>query len=623
MHGELEEIYDFLKSVRPFDDLDEAVIKGLTKKLSIRYYKRGQDILATSAATHSLNIIRTGAVDMRSEADVLISRVFEKGCFGFASLGNPPADYDKVIAHEDCLVYSLDEKSFHSICDQHQDFRDYFQMAASQRLNKAISQIKNKQFNFNAHLASAVSQFIRREVVTGQQSLSIAHAAQLMAQENVSCLIIVDGRGDLSGLITDKDLRKRVVARNIDTAQPVKSVMTTNLVTIDAQTMAFEAGLLMMQHNIHHLPIVRDNKPVGLISATDLLKLSNQSPVYTISEISKAVTISQLSAISQKIPALLSQLVNTGLPAYQVGQVISTIGENINIRLLQLAEIEFGQPPIDYCWLAAGSLGRREQLLHSDQDNALLLSDDFNPTQHAEYFTSISRFVSDGLNDCGFIYCPGNVMATNQKWCQPLTQWKNYFSNWINEPQPMALMYCSIFFDMRTLYGQGEIFEDLKTHYLDLAKTKRSFLSLLSANALQNTPPLGFFRQLVLVNDKEHKNQLNLKNRGTAPIVDLARIYALSAGLSSLNTHKRLVDAKDCEEISSSLANNLLDAYEFINSFRMKHQAQQIINQQIPDNFANPKELSEFERDHLHDAFKIVADAQKYLVQRYSGGRVG
>ena len=622
MHGELEEIFDFLKTVRPFDELRDNVVKRLTKQLFIKYFKRGQHIHQTEENHHALFIVRTGAVDLIDASGELSTRVYEKGSFGFSPVFNQSSSISKVTVHEDSLIYILAADAFSQTCEAYQDFRDYFQMEASQRLNKAITRVKSNQFNFNSDLALSVEALIKRAAVSAKQNISIAHAAQIMADENVSCLIIIDDEGAVCGLITDKDIRKRVVAKCVETSLPVSRVMTRNLITIDASTMAFEASLLMMQHNIHHLPVVSDNRPVGLISATDLLKLSNQSPVYTISEVTKATSIKQLKLISQKIPTLLSQLVNSGLPAYQVGQVISTIGENINIRLLQMAEDKYGNAPIDYCWLAAGSLGRREQLLHSDQDNALLLSDEYSESEHGRYFQSLARYVSDGLNECGFIYCPGDVMATNPKWCQTLQHWKGYFNKWISQPQPKALMYCSIFFDMRAIHGQQNLFTQLKTHYLEMAKSRPSFISLLSSNALQNTPPLGFFRQMVLVNDKEHKNRLNLKNRGTAPIVDLARVYALSAGLESLNTHKRLVDAKANAEISEGMADNLLDAYEFINSFRMKHQAQQILNGQTPDNFADPNALSEFERDHLHDAFKLVAESQKYLIQRYAAGQI-
>lgn len=618
MHGELQEIFDFIKTVRPFDELPESELEKLSSQLQIKYFKRKQTIINIDDQHDSLFIIRTGAADIINKDNELVSRVNEKGCFGFRAIIKQHPSLSKVTAHEDSLVYILSGDIFREICLNYIDFKDHFMMVESQRLHKALKQSKIGQDRFSAQLASKVSEIVKRGAVFTKQNLSIFEAAKKMAAENVSTLMIVDNAGELIGLITDRDLRIRVLARNMDTGKAVKNVMTKKLIKINADTMAFEAGLLMMRHNIHHLPIVVDNKPVGLISTTDLLKLSNQSPVYTISEIAKATTIQQLVDISTTVPAILSQLVDSGLPAYQVGQVVSTLGENINIRLLEMAEQKFGPPPVDYCWLAAGSLGRREQLLHSDQDNVLLISDEFVSADHDRYFESLTRFVSDGLNDCGYVYCPGDVMATNPKWRQPLKRWKNYFTRWINEPEPKALMYCSIFFDMRVLHGKRKLFKKLKKHYLEIAKGNNLFLSLLSVNALQNTPPLGFFRQFVLVNDKKHNNQLNLKNRGTAPIVDLARVYTLSGSLKSINTYQRLLDAKASGVISEQAADNLLDAYEFINLFRMRHQSRQIMNNIEPDNFANPDDLSTFERDHLRDAFKVVSKMQEYLAQRYT-----
>ena len=622
MHGESIHAFELIKSVRPFNELPGDILESLSQSLVVREYRQDEEILRVSQKNDSLFILDSGAVEIFNAGDELIDRLNEKACFGFISALHQQPSGSRAVALEPCRLYLMDGAVFRELCSQHEDVRDYFEMAASQRLSKALKQLRSTHFNFNARLADPVGRTVKRDAVCADQNLSITNAVQRMARENVSCLMLVDGKGELTGLLTDKDIRNRVVATELDTDKPVKSVMSRKLIKIDADTMAFEAGLIMMRHNIHHLPVVVDNRPVGLISTTDLLKLSNQSPVYTISEIAKANTVRQLVDISENIPDILCQLVDSGLAAYQVGQVISTLGENINIRLLEMAESKFGAPPVDYCWMAAGSLGRREQLLHSDQDNVLILADDYDEARHGEYFRSLSGYVSDGLNECGYIYCPGNVMATNPRWCQPLTQWQGYFTKWINEPQPKALMYCSIFFDMRALYGKRKLFKKLKNHYLQLSQGNRMFLALLSGNALQNTPPLGFFRQLVLINDKEHKNRLNLKNRGTAPIVDLARVYTLSAGLMSNNTYQRLLDARACGEISETVGNNLLDAYEFINTFRMQHQAKQIAHQVEPDNFANPDQLSRFERDHLLDAFKIVAEAQKYLVQRYSAGHM-
>ena len=617
MHGELKDIFNFLASVRPFDDLPAKELEQITKLMTIRYFKRRQPIINPSLQNEYLHIIRTGAVEISNEDHAFVTRLHEGDSFGYQSLFEHLNQTNHVYAFEDCLVYQLARDDFNQLCESHPDFKDYYLLAEAQRLHKVIDGLKTTQLRPSSFQLPA-SNAIQREPVTVSGDISIHNAAIKMSEQRVTTLLILDQHQQFVGIVTDKDLRARVIAHNLDTQRPISSVMTENPVCINSSTTAYGANLLMMQHNIHHLPVIEDKRLMGLVSSTDLLRLIDESPIYSIADIYKADNPAQLAEISRKIPRLLTKLVDSGLSAFQVGQLISNIVENITIRLLQFAEACLGDPPVDYAWLSAGALGRHEQLLNSDQDNALLLSDDYDPQQHGEYFDKLTKRVCQGLKDCGYDFCPGEVMATNPRWRQPLTGWKRYFTRWITEPEPEALMYCSIFFDMRAVYGNKELFWQVKSHYLKLAQRNSMFLSYLSINALENTPPIGFFRRFVLVDDKEHSHHLDLKIRGTAPIVDLARVYSLAAGIESISSYHRILKAKEAGVLSEKAAGNLLDAYEFINQFRMQHQARQIIADQQPDNYADPDQLSSFERDHLRDAFKVVADMQKYLSVRYA-----
>jgi len=270
-------------------------------------------------------------------------------------------------------------------------------------------------------------------------------------------------------------------------------------------------------------------------------------------------------------------------------------------------------------WLAAGSHARREQSSHSDQDNALIISDKMKP-EDDEWFAALAKFVCDGLNQCGYVYCPGDVMATNPKWRQPASQWSHYFSNWINTPSPKALMYSSIFFDLRSLYGEHQLLEQVREKMLKLSPKNDLFLAHLSFNAIKLKPPLGFFRDFVLIHDGKHNDTLDLKHNGLAPIVDLARIYALSEGISEVNTIERLKRVRGTRALSHEGADDLLDALEFIGNLRMKHQAEQINIGVEADNFMAPIEISKLERSHLKDTFKVIQTFQSYLEMRYKIG---
>lgn len=617
MHGELKDVFDFLTSVRPFDDLSRQELEWVTKSIKIRYFKRRQVIIDPAKQNGYLHIIRTGAVEISDADNAFVTRLHEGDSFGYQTLFEDLNQVHHVHAFEDSLIYQLSRRDFDQLCKKQPDFKDYYLLAEAQRLHKVIDELKTSQPR-SSSLQLAVSKAIKREPVTVTDDISIYNAAMKMSDQKVTTLLIVDRDQRLKGIVTDKDLRARVIAHNLDTMHPISSVMTDNPVSIHSGTTAYGANLLMMQHNIHHLPVIDDNRLIGLVSSTDLLRLIDENPIYSIADIYKANHPDALAEISHRIPQLLTKLVDSGLSAFQVGQLISNIVENITIRLLQFAEAELGEKPVDYAWLTAGALGRQEQLLNSDQDNALLLSDEYDPKRHDAYFENLTRLVCQGLKDCGYEFCSGEVMATNPRWRQPLTAWKRYFSQWITEPEPQALLYCSIFFDMRAIYGNQELFSQLKAHYHKLAQENSMFLSYLSVNALENTPPIGFFRRFVLVDDNKHSHHLDLKIRGTAPIVDLARVYSLAAGINSISTYNRILKAKQAGELSEKAAGNLLDAYEFINQFRMRHQAKQVVANQSPDNYADPNQLSSFERDHLRDAFKVVADMQKYLSVRYA-----
>jgi CBS domain-containing protein len=289
-----------------------------------------------------------------------------------------------------------------------------------------------------------------------------------------------------------------------------------------------------------------------------------------------------------------------------------------------LAEEQLGPPPVPYVWLCGGSQARREQSAHSDQDNALLIADGMAAGDD-DWFAALAKRVTDGLDACGFVYCPGNAMASNPKWRQPLQQWRRYFSDWIDKPDPKALMLSSIFFDLRPVHGDLQLFETLQSEVLGKTRNNGIFIAYLAANALQHRPPLGFFRNFVLVHDGEHDDTLDIKRRGIAPITDIARLSALSLGLSQTNTAERLQAAAEAvgEEggLSPGMAGNLIDALAFIARLRIQHQAEQIRAGLPPDNYLPPAALSELERKHLKEAFKVIQLMQDTLDNRYQGGR--
>lgn len=641
MDGELTEIINFVGEHAPFHHLDRPVLEQLVRQLEVIYVRRGRIVLASGDTNNYLYIIRSGAVELRETDESLIARLGEGECFGYPSLLTRGEVTRQVTAIEDGLLYRLPEEAFHDLRSRVRVFDQFFSEAHAERVRQALGELHTSYDNPNV-MSMTLRELVARAPVTISPENTIQAAAQKMSDARVSSLLVVS-EGVLQGIVTDRDLRSRVVATGRDLTEPVSAIMTANPTTMPGSALAFEAFMTMTHHGIHHLPVVSEtpsetstiavseaasgtvassSSVIGLITTTDLVQQVSDNPVYLVGDIRKQDDVAELAQLSKRRREVFLNLITADATAYDVGRVLSLIADATAQQLLRLAERELGAPPVPYAFLVFGSQARQEQSLHSDQDNALLIADDMR-YDHDSYFSKLATFVSDGLNACGYDYCPGDVMATNDHWRQPLSVWQDYFSTWTHHPEPEALMNASIFFDMRAIYGDTTLLTPLLEHIRENV-TAPMFLGYMAKNALNHQPPLGFFRNFVLERGGNHEKALNLKHRGVVPVIDLARVHGLASQVvTTVNTRDRLEQAASAGAISQDGMDNLRDALEFIGFVRLRHQAEQIKRGENPDNFLAPDDLSQFERNHLKDAFQVVSTMQSALEKRYQAGRLG
>lgn len=614
MTAELAEIRDFLAQHAPFDALDAGVLNTLPRQLSVRYARRGSVVLAAGRENHEMFVLRSGALEIRDADGALVERCEPGNCFGMSSLvRGQPLRYE-VTALEDSLLLVLPQGVFNKLRRTQPGF-EHFVSRSADRMRVAVAQLQASERG-STFLQTALTDLVQRAPVVVAEEASVREAAQVMAHERVSSLLVLRGE-ELVGIVTDRDLRNRVLADGRSADERVARIMTPEPVTAQAGAFAFEALLEMVRRNIHHLPVLEGGRVVGLVSSTDLLRLQTANPLYLVGEIQKQTTLAGLERVSRRLPGVVQVLVREDATADAIGRTVTAVGDALERRLLELAEAELGPPPVPYCWLVLGSQARLEQGLHSDQDNALLLADDARP-EHDAYFAALARRVTGGLDACGYAYCPGEVMATNPRWRGPRAQWRRLFEGWVRRPEPEALLYSSIFFDLRALHGDASLLEELQAKVLAGTRGNQTFLAHLSRAALEHRPPLGFFRKFVLQRGGEHADTFDLKHGGVVPIVDLGRVYALAAGLRAVNTQARLAGAAQAGVLSAEGAADLRDALEFIAYVRLRHQGRQVAAGQEPNNFVSPTELSAFEKRHLRDAFSIVKTMQAALAQRYT-----
>ena len=460
-------------------------------------------------------------------------------------------------------------------------------------------------------------QLVRRQPVVLEASATVQDAAALMQRESVSSVLLTEN-GQLVGVLTDRDLRNRVVAAGVHGQSPVRAVATGSPLTAAADAPVFDVMLLMARHHIHHVPLTDPSGLVGMLTATDLLERQRASPVQLAGEIHRQPDLNGLVGCSQRVSGLLLPLTEMGTGADRCGRIVTAMTDAITVRLTELAEARLGPPPVPYVWVAAGSQARQEQTAKTDQDNALVLDDAFDPAVHGAYFDALARSVCDGLAACGYIHCPGGMMAMNPTWRQPMSAWMGYFDEWVHTPNPQSLMLTSVFFDLRAVCGDAHLLERLRQTVLAATRGNSLFLAHMVGNALKHTPPIGLFGQLAFSKSAtDPRHAIDLKHQGVVPIIDLARVYALAGGLDAVNTGERLRAAGHGRELSADGARDLLAAWSHIGHVRQRHQVRQLRDGQPPDNLLVVDELSPFERGQLKDAFLVVKNLQAVLRQRY------
>jgi CBS domain-containing protein len=599
---------EFLGAAPPFDALDPVVLESVSAKLEAAYYPSGKTILE-SRDKPGLAIIRKGAVRLVESSGRFLDRRSEGELFGHPIFFHGEAKDYRAEAEEDCLVWHLPQADFAALCARQPSVAVHFDSHHRSRLSGAAQLQRAPE---------RLRDLLKRPPVTVEHSSSVREAAALMSREDVSSVLVLRG-GALAGIVTDKDLRRRVLAAGADPLQAIEAFMTAAPVSLDAESGVDDALLLMLRQNCRHLPVFEGPSLVGLVTAGDLLRAQAEHPLRLVNDIHRQNSTAELEALSQRLPALFSRLVSLGRDVERIGRMVTQIADAFTVRLLHLAERELGAPPVPYAWVVFGSQAREEQTARTDQDNGLVLEREPDESG-ARYFEALSQFVCGGLDRLGYDYCPGEIMALNPRWRVSLAHWRQHFDGWIDEPEPQAVMHSSIFFDMRCVHGEARLVEDLLAHAVGRAEDNQIFRRFMAANVLQHRPPIGFFRRFVQEQDGSHTEGLNLKHRGVVPIVDLIRMRALESGIHAPNTYCRLERAVACGALNESDAGSLRDALNLVSRLRLEHQAAQMAAGQQPGNMVPPEELSPLMRRNLKAAFMLVVEAQNALALRYQVG---
>ena len=626
----IEDVIKFLQNVPPFQFLDEASLKDVANNLSLEFYPKDMVILKQDGpASDALRIIKKGGVRISLKSgngeDVVIDFRGEGDSFGIVSLMSKDRQKTTIVAIDDTICYLLGKEHVYRLIESHPSFTEYLlQSHFTKYIDKTYREMHNKSLFYGSsdHLlfTTQIGDLATKEVIAVGEYATIHEAAQEMARNRISSIIILDANEQPSGIVTDRDMREKVVARARNVNDPVKDIMSLPLVRVDVKDYCFEAVLRMIKHNIHHILVIKEGRLKGVLTNHDLMVLQGSSPLSFAKDLESQQTIEGLVPVSVKINRVVGLLLKEGARASNITKIITELNDRLVRKVLEIAEKKFGSPPVPYCWLSLGSEGRKEQTFKTDQDNAIIFADPETTSQEEEarcYFAGFTTFVRESLLRCGFPPCPADYMASNPKWCQPLRTWRRYVTDWIATPTPDALMNALTFFDFRPVHGENELAEDLRTYLTGILKDQKVFLGHLANMAIKNSPPIGFFKSFVVEKDGAHKNELNLKVKGVAPLVDIIRLFALERGVRETSTLERLDVLRGSHTIVQEYADEFEHALEFIMLLRIHHQFAQMSAGGAPDNFINPKGLSNLEKRSLKDAFQLITTVQDLIIERY------
>lgn len=611
----LPNIFEFLARLDPFDKLPEEIQKQVASSIHITYLCKGEQIsIEQQSEERYLYIVRAGAMEQRKPDGKLRAQLGVGDLFGFSLLVDAETRGYSTTAIENTLLYLIPHKQLQALLENEPKFSACFATNARTRLKSALEVTWNNEEK--GQFIKKVSEVANSQIAIISTTDTIQNVAKAMRDQRRSSAVVIEN-GKLAGIVTDRDMTKRVVAEGLDIHRPISEVMTCAPKTVAPNDLVLNAVSIMIEHNVRSLPVVDGDQVTGILTAVDLINNHRMQAVYLINDIHNAESLEVLEGLSSQRQAIFEALVEGKVSAFNITRVMTLISDAYNRRLLQLGEQLFGQPPCEYAWMVAGSHARFEIHMLSDQDNALVI-DDSATEEDMQYFSQLANFVCDGLAACGYHNCKGGYMASNPQWCQRHKDWLKNYGDWVMTPDMKTLLNISVFLDTRCIHGQSGLLKDLEDFLYDKVKDNKYFFSVMMNSILEITPPLGVFKNFVLIREGENRKTLNLKQQAISLVIDLARLYGLSSGCRSSSTEKRLESAFKAGMISKDTLGDLLGAYQFIAQVRLQHQLEALKQSSELKNHINPKTLGHFERNHLKDAFRIISERQEAAKFRFA-----
>ena len=626
-------IADFLSNFPPFSLLERSQLEPIATDVRVMYFEQGQSIFSKDEKVHDyFYIVQKGAVDLQkidsNNEPETIDKCDEGDVFGLRPLFAKENYQINAITDEESVIYAIPLSIFKPYAISNPQVGNFLMESfASNTRNPYSNEHQGKLIADDEDISlkkEALFELqpipIIKKMVTVSLETSIQNAAKLMSKRKVGSVIVVEEEKPV-GIVTDVDIREFVATGKISIDSPIKKVMSSPVICYSKNLTIAQAQLTMMKHNINHICITKDGTPntkvKGIVSEHDIIVSQGNNPAVLMKAINRAGSTKKLKRIRNKIMILLNGYLKSNIPLSHISNIIFELNDATIKRTIQRCIDKMDGPlPAKFAWMSLGSQGRKEQLLHTDQDNALVFEDvaEDKLEETRAYFLKLATKVTKRLNIIGYEFCPAEMMARNPKYCLSITEWKDQFSQWVTTSGNDEILLCQIFFDFDISYGEVKLTNSISDHIFDILEGNRNFLNRLAAQALRNPSPLGFFRQFLVEQDGEKKDLFDIKKRGIMPLTDAARLLILEHRVKNIsNTSERF------EKLAQLEPNNkeIYQACAYSSRALIKFRTKQGLKNKDNGRFINLEDLGKEDKIKLKRCFKTIKEIQELIKVRF------
>ncbi|MDX4063576.1 putative nucleotidyltransferase substrate binding domain-containing protein [Aliarcobacter skirrowii] len=606
----MQEQKKFISNIHPFNNLNTFELDDLVEELDIVYFKANSIVQAQDSNPEFLYFVLKGLIQEINDDEVL--SVYSKGeIFDSVSLIKNHSK-NSFVAIEESICYALKKERFMQILSSNQQLENYFFQSISDKLNNNILNEKNKDMA-NIMIAKVKDAKVHKAVVVDTNK-TIYEAATIIKQEKIPTLLLKDEDGEMY-IVTDSDFRQKVILNRMDYDDLVVKIASKGLIYINEDDFLFNAQLQMAKHGLKRVVVKNDHDDiVGILDQISLSSFFATNTFAVSNQIINAETLEELKEASHSFIKIIKSLNAKGVKIEFISKLINQLNKKLLDKLYKiLAPKELiGKS----CLVVMGSEGRAEQILRTDQDNALIISDDCSISE--EKLREFTHLFTETLVDFGFPRCEGNIMVSNPYWCRSQSDFKELIYEWVNNPSGDNFMNIAIFYDALCVSGDIEIIKELKNYLFKISSNSQSFYTNFARVINSFDVPLGFFDGFVFNSkDEKHKDEIDIKRGGIFIIVQGIRSLSIQNRVLNTNTIKRINSLKELKVLDDESAKELIMAFNILNSLKLKASLEKLDKKEKIDNFVNPNRLTIMEKDLLKDSFKIVNRLKKRLENHF------